>query len=379
MTMDLQGKKVCIIADWLTNQGGAERVIVAMHRMFPEAPIYTSVYNEGSVPDLLKADIRTSWLQRLPKKLRKKHQFLLPFFPHAFASLNLSEYDIILSSCSAFSKSIKKLRPDQVHICYCHTPTRYLYHAREDYINNYPLPSWMKPLKFIFPVLIKYLTKKDQQAAKAVDHFVSNSNFVGQRIQKFYQRKSKTIYPCVDIAPFADTKYQIPDTKYYFALGRFIPYKNFDLLVRTFVKNGLPLKLGGVGPELEKCKNLAKGHANIEFLEFVDYEDLPNLYAGAKAFLFPAEEDFGLTPVEAMAAGTPVIALGKGGALESVDDSSGVFFAEPTVESLQKTIDSLENNEQKFSSSEIKKRAQQFDEKVFQNHLNNFITSVVSP
>ena len=155
--------------------------------------------------------------------------------------------------------------------------------------------------------------------------------------------------------------------------------------MRTFVKNGLPLKLGGVGPELAKCKNLAKGHNNIEFLEFVNYEDLPNLYAGAKAFLFPAEEDFGLTPVEAMAAGTPVIALGKGGALESVSKESGIFFSDPTVESLQKSIDSFEKDEQphhaagkKFSSKKIKNRAQQFDEKVFQNNLNNFITSVVS-
>lgn len=370
--MNLKEKKICIIADWLTNQGGAERVIVALHRLYPEAPIYTSVYNPGSVPDLVGADIRTSWLQRLPAKLRNKHQFLLPFFPHAFEQLDLADFDIIISSCSAFSKSVKKTRPHQIHICYCHTPTRYLYHARADYVQNYPLPIWMKPLKIIFPILITYLTKKDQQAARDVDHFISNSNFVGQRIKKYYQRDSTTIYPCIEVDQFQVQTPQSPDS-YYLALGRFIPYKNFDLLVRTFIQNGRPLKLGGVGPELEKCKQLAQGAPNIEFLGFVDYEVLPSLYTGAKAFLFPAEEDFGLTPVEAMATGTPIIALGRGGARESVTEKTGVFFDEPTVPSLQEAIDRFEKNEQKFSSKEIIDRASQFDEKVFQEKLGSFV------
>lgn len=366
------------MADWLTNQGGAERVIVAMHRLFPEAPIYTSVYNLGSVPDLVGADIRTSWLQRLPERLRKKHQFLLPFFPHAFEHLDLSEFDVIISSCSAFSKSVKKSRPEQVHICYCHTPTRYLYHAREEYLTKYPLPAWLKSFSFVFPALLNYLTKKDQQSAKAVDHFISNSDFVGTRIKKFYNRKSTTIYPCTDLTPFQRSPNSQPLTpNYYLALGRFIPYKNFDLLVKTFVKNGLPLKLGGIGPELERCKLLAQGAENIEFLGFVDYKDLPSLYAGAKAFLFPAEEDFGLTPVESMAAGTPVIALGKGGALESVSSETGMFFKEPAVSSLQKVIDSFEKSEQNFSSEKISKHAQKFDEKMFQKRLRAFVESVV--
>ncbi len=378
--MDLSGKKICIIADWLTNQGGAERVIVAMHRLFPGAPIYTSVHNPGSVPDLANADIRTSWLQRLPAKLRRKHQFLLPFFPQAFASLDLSEFDVIISSSSAFSKSIKKTRTDQIHICYCHSPTRYLYHAKDDYIKNYPLPWWLKPAKVVFPLLIAYLTQKDQQAAKAVDHFISNSDYIDKRIQKYYGRTATTIHPCIDTTPFETTNYQQLTKNYYLALGRFIPYKNFDLLVKTFVKNGLPLKLGGVGPELEKCKKLANGAKNIEFLGFVDYADLADLYAGAKAFLFPAEEDFGLTPVEAMAAGTPVIALGKGGALESVTEDAGLFFDEPTVRSLQSAIDEFENYEpprqgagKKFSSENVRARATQFDQKIFQEKLGKFV------
>jgi len=377
--MNLKDKKVCIVADWLTNQGGAERVIVAMHRLFPDAPIYTSVYNPGSVPDLINAEIRTSWLQRLPMKLRKKHQFLLPFFPQAFAHLDLSEYDVIISSCSAFSKSVKKSRQDQVHICYCHTPTRYLYHAREEYLTKYPLPKWLKALSFVFPALLNYLTKKDQAAAQAVDHFISNSDFVGARIKKFYNRDSKTIYPCTDLKPFLNIHTPVhrsfSEGGYYLALGRFIPYKNFDLLVKTFVKNGLPLKLGGIGPELARCKQLAGGAKNIEFLEFVDYEDLPMLYAGAKAFLFPAEEDFGLTPVEAMATGTPVIALGKGGALESVNKDSGLFFDEPNVDSLQTALNQLD--QLKFEPQKIKNRAIEFDEKMFQNALREFAGSVI--
>ncbi len=370
----LKDKKVVIIADWLTNQGGAEQVIVALAEMFPKALIYTSVYSSGAIPALKKYEdrIRTTWLQKLPFIFRKKHQFLLPFFPGAFAALDLSEADIIISSSSAFAKCVKKSRDNQIHICYCHSPTRYLYHARDEYIDSYPLPWWAKPAKWVLPFILNFVTPKDLAAAKAIDYFISNSDFIGQRIKKYYDRESTTIYPCTDIEKFLKSKPPREKT-YFLALGRFIPYKKFDLLIETFKKNGLPLKLAGIGPELKRCKALAEGVDNIEFLGFVADKELPDLYAGARGFVFPAEEDFGLTPVEAMAAGVPVIGYGKGGVTESVTSDTGLFFTSQTPKSLQKALDKFIKIEQKFSSKKIKRRAEKFSVKNFQTNLIQFL------
>ena len=373
----LNNKRVVIVADWLTNQGGAEQVVTALADAFPQAPIYTSVFTPGSIPALDGRAIRASWLQRLPAFLRRKHQFLLPFFPGAFARLDLSDFDIIISSSSAFSKNVRKTRADQVHICYCHTPTRYLYNARDEYIETYPLPGWLKPFKFLLPKLLDYLTVKDLKGAQGVDYFISNSNFIAARIKKYYGRTATTIYPCTNTKQFSPLG---PRGEYFLALGRFIPYKRFDLLVETFAKNSLPLKLGGIGPELEKCKAIARERQakNIEFLEFVPYADLPSLYAGARAFLFPAEEDFGLTPVEAMASGVPVIAFGKGGATESVTTETGLFFEEQTPRSLQLAIDEFVNIEQKYSSKNIAHHAEKFSVENFQRQILEFVISKIN-
>ncbi len=372
----LNNQRVAIVADWLTNQGGAEQVVSALADLFPDAPIYTSVFTPGAIPALEGRDIRGTWLQSLPLKLRKKHQFLLPFFPRAFARLDLSEFDIIISSSSAFAKNVVKTRADQMHICYCHTPTRYLYNAREEYLSTYPLPLWLRPFKFLLPLLLNYLTKHDLAAAKKVDYFISNSNYIADRIKRYYGRSATTIYPCTDISKFSPVATK-KEPAYFLALGRFIPYKRFDLLVQTFAKNGLKLKLGGIGPELERCKALATElqARNIEFLEFVSYQDLPSLYQSARAFLFPAEEDFGLTPVEAMASGVPVIAYGKGGARESVRPQTGVFFEEQTPRSLQAGIEVFLHNEQKFSSNEIAEYANGFSVAHFQKNIADFIVS----
>ena len=372
----LESKKIVIVADWLTNRGGAEQVVAAMADLFPKSPIYTSVYTKGAIPNLEGKDIRGTWLQKLPLKLRRKHQFLLPFLPGAFEHLDLSEFDIILSSSSAFAKSVRKTRKDQLHFCYCHTPTRYLYHAREEYVNTYPLPWWLRPFRGMLPRLLDYLTEKDLEAARSVDYFISNSDYVGKRIKKYYHRDSTTIYPCTEISQISK-KYSFPERngEYFLAIGRFIPYKRFDLLVETFKKNRLPLKLGGIGPELERCRAMAKGAKNIEFLGFVEEKKLPSLYARARCFLFPAEEDFGLTPVEAMSFGVPVIAYDKGGATESVTKETGIFFDQQTPESLQRGIDQFLSIEQNFDSEKIRQRAEVFSVKNFQENLKRFIES----
>ncbi len=370
--MKLEGKRVAIVADWLTSRGGAERVIFSLAKLFPEAVLFTSVYDEPQFPELQRREVRTTWLQKLPRFLRKKHQFLLPFFPHAFKKLNLSDFDLIItSSSSGFSKCVKKTRADQVHVCYCHTPVRFLYHAREEYTKGFPLPWWLTPVRLVLPILLHWLKKEDQKAVPAVDHWISNSDFVGKRIEEFYHKKSTTLYPGVETGEFEKAGKKENERHYFLAVGRFIPYKKFDSLVETFVKNGLPLKLAGRGPDLEKCKEMARGAKNIEFLGFVPDEDLAGLYVGARAFLFPAEEDFGLTPVEAMAAGTPVIYFNKGGATESVG-KWGISFDKQTAESLQKAINDFMKIEKTIDKKKIIERGTSFDEARFREHLNTF-------
>ncbi len=369
-------KKVAIVADWITSRGGAERVIFSLAKLFPNAVIFTSVFHEEKFPELQGREVRTTFLQKLPAKLKKKHQFLLPFFPRAFAKLDLSEFDLIISSSSSgFSKCVRKNRPNQVHVCYCHTPVRFLYNARDEYLKDYPLPWWGKPIRWVLPLLLKFLEKKDQKAMKKVDHWISNSDFVADRIEKFYNAKATTIHPGVETDKYVKAGAQDPERIYFLAVGRFIPYKKFDLLVETFVKNKLPLKLAGKGPELEKCKMLAKGADNIEFLGFVGDEELPDLYAHARAFLFPAEEDFGLTPVEAMSAGTPVIYYDKGGATESVGEW-GIPFHAQTTEELQKGIDVFVNQESNIHRDKIIERGESFDEARFREKLARYLETL---
>jgi len=380
--------RVAIIADWLTNRGGAEHVIEALAEMFPQAVVFTSVYSPEVFPALKYREVRTSFLQKLPKCLRKKHQFLLPWLAKAFQKLDLSEFDVIISSSSAFSKCVQKTRPEQVHVCYCHSPTRYLYHAKDEYLTQYKLPWWAKPGKLILPKLLNYLKKIDRLAAHNVDYFISNSDYIGKRIEKYYGRPSETIYPGINCSTFtrsplcpAKKSGHLPHKggekvgDYFLAVGRFIPYKKMDLLVKTFKENKLKLKLAGIGPELERCKQLASGADNIEFLGFVENNDLPDLYAEARAFLFPAEEDFGLTPIEAMASGCPVIYYAKGGACESVGDQ-GFGFESQTKDSLQKILKTFMKKERAIERKKLLAHAQDFDKSVFQKNIEEYIMKI---
>jgi glycosyltransferase involved in cell wall biosynthesis len=374
--MDRNSSRIAIVADWLTNRGGAEKIVENFAEMFPNATIFTSVYNENFFPKFKNKKVKTSFLQKLPQFLRRKHQFLLPMLPKAFEKLDLSDFDLIISSSSAFAKCVKKTRNKQAHICYCHTPTRYLYHAREEYLNEYPVPWFFRPGKLFLPHILNQLEKKDFSAAQNVDFFISNSDFVGKRISKFYNRESETIYPGEDLEKFFQIDKNTKRENFFFAAGRFIPYKKFDLLIKTFAKS-FPkenLKLAGIGPDLEKCKKLVKKYKakNIEFLGFVAEEKLIENYVQARAFLFPAIEDFGLTPVEAMAAGTPVIAIKNGGVQESVVADCGVFFDFQTSESLQKGILEFIQKEKNFDREKIQTQAQNFTDEVFKKNFLQF-------
>jgi glycosyltransferase involved in cell wall biosynthesis len=405
-------QKIALIFDWMDDAGGMEHVNLAMAETFPEADIFTSVYEPKKFPTLDPTRVRTTFLQYLPKKLRPKHQFLAPLMPLAFRLLNLKKYDLIISSTSSgYAQCITKQKK-QTHICYCHCPVRYLYHAKADYEQNYPLPKYLHPFRFLLRFMFGYLRWEDQRGAQTVDHWIANSGFIAERIKKYYlnlslrepqgtfhgiESKVKVIYPGVKVNRFycpkntesltqseKNTAQQHKNhrkrdkaAQYFLALGRFIPYKKFDLLVETFAKNRLPLKLAGTGPELEKCKNLAKklGADNIEFLGFVPDKDLVALYRSARAFLFPAEEDFGLTPVEAMLCGIPVIYFDSGGATESVG-KMGAPFQTQTLVALDHAIEYFIHHEDQYEAAKIILHAKKFSEQRFKKALKVFVANI---
>src|SRR3989338_1939158 len=290
--------KIALVHDYLVQDGGAEKVLEVMQEIWPQAPTYTLFFDPKKLPTFSGRDIRTSFLQKLPLAL-KKYQWYITLMPTATEQYNLSEFDVVVSSTSAFSKGVIT-KPGAVHICYCHTPTRYLWSDTHSYLEELRVP---RIIKSFLPIVLSRLRTWDQQAAWRVDHFVANSQTVRQRIQKYYHKDAHVIFPPVDTHKF----HLSPRPKNYFLTGgRLVAYKRFDLVVDACNKTGIPLKIFGTGPVESQLKKYAK--SNIEFLGKVSDDTLRILYADAKAFIHPHEEDFGITPVESMAAGRPVIA-----------------------------------------------------------------------
>lgn len=327
--------KVALIHDWLVSKGGGERFLKSLHEIWPGAPIYTLVYDEGNAPDWCQGcDIRTTYIQKWPGG-RTHHRYLLSFMPKAWESLDLAEYDLVISSCASCCKGVIT-RPDAVHICYCHSPIRYVWDMYHEYLRN---ASFLK--RVAMPSMIHKVRMWDYQAAQRVDQFISNSDFVGARIKKYYRRDSRTIYSGVPIIDEA-----VPERRedYYLIVSRFVSYKRVDLAIEACNRLGVRLLVAGSGGEEEKRLQSLAG-PTVEFLGAVSDFELRDLYRRAKAFLFPGIEDFGLTPVEAMEGGCPVIAYAAGGALETVSaGATGIFFNEQTPESLMDAIISFENN-----------------------------------
>lgn len=324
--------KVAITTDWLNSFGGAERVLVELHRMFPEAPLYTTVYDPAGLPDFMQGwDVRPSFLQRIPLA-RRRHQWLLPLMPAAFRSFDLSAYDLVITASSAFSKAAVT-RADATNLCYCYTPPRYLWDLRDQYVRGV-----MRP---VTEPIVRYLRGKDREAAAAVDHFVAISDHTADRVRRHYGREAAVVYPPVDVARFAEVPDEGGDA--YLVLSRLVGYKRVDLAIEACNRLGRRLIVAGGGPELERLRRRAG--PTVEVLGNVGDDELPALYARSRALLFPGLEDFGIVPVEAQAAGRPVVAYGAGGALETVvEGQTGVFFAEQTVESLADAIVRLEES-----------------------------------
>ncbi|MBU0577868.1 glycosyltransferase [Patescibacteria group bacterium] len=354
--------KIAIVTDWLTNYGGAESVISAFHDLFPDAPIYTTMYKPEKMRELGKLkNVKTTWLNKIPFV---KHQWMLSLMPTAVEMMDLSDYDIVLSSCHSVSKGVIT-KPDALHISYCHTPMRY---AWESWDFETRLKKFPRILHKSIRKQIKVIREWDYCAAQRVDQYIANSSHIGNQIKKYYKRNSDVIYPPVHTEKFKPISN--PTEDFYLAVGRLIPYKKFDLIVQTFNKLKKPVKIVGTGPQLEKIKDMAKD--NVEVLGYVDDKKLIDLYANCKAFLFPQLEDAGIVPLEAMAAGRPVIALNRGGSLDTmIDGKTGVLFKEQTVKSLSDAIKKFEK--MKFDPKFIRKHAEKYDVEIFKEKIKDYV------
>jgi len=359
-------KKIVIVHDWFVG-GGAEKVVEALHELFPDAPIYTSYISPEWKNRLKNADIRTGFLQKFPK-LRK-------FLPLArqwwFSRLDLSDFDIIISSSGAEAKGVKKIRPDQVHINYCHAPTHYYWSRYSSYIKNPGFGKFNWLARLGLKIMVSPMRKWDYKAAQSPDVMIANSTHISSEIKKYYGRDSIVIHPPVDIERFIVRTQQKREG--YVITGRQVPYKKIDLAIRACNELGRNLTVIGNGPEHKKLQSIAG--KTIKFLKAVSDDQLPGYFQSAKAFIFPGLDDFGIVPVEAMAAGCPVIAFRAGGAIDTVKENiSGVFFDNQNVDSLKSAIIDLEKR--RFSEERVIYQAKQFSEQVFTEKIKTVVKEI---
>lgn len=358
--------KIALVHEELTQLGGAERVLDALLEIFPESPIYTLVWDKIKTQHKYdKFDVRPSFIQKLPFAV-KYYKWYLPLMPAAVESLDLSSFDVIITDASALIKGIKT-RPGQLHICYCHTPTRYLWGETEAYLKTAPIPKFLRPL---MPIVIWFLRRWDLKASKRPDFYIANSKNIANKIYKYYHREATVIYPPVEAKNF-NISSKLSD--YFFLVTRLEPYKKADLVIKAFNKMPrLKLKIAGSGTRAQELQKMAG--SNIEFLGLVSDQDLAQLFAQARAFIFSQEEDFGITALEAQAAGRPVIAFKKGGALETViEGKTGEFFFPQTVEALTKVVIKFQSG--KYDPKFIRAHALNFDKEVFKEKIKEYINN----
>lgn len=355
--------KVAIVHDFLYQMGGAEHVVKIFREIFPDAPIYTSIYTPSTMcPSFRSADIRTSFMQRLPG-LKKHARKYLPLYPYAFELFDFSEYDVVFSSSSSFAKGVIT-PPHTCHICYCYTPMRFAWNYHT-YIEQEPFSRFTR---ICLPYLIHRLRRWDEITAQRVDHYIAISGEIKRRIWKYYRRDSTIIHPPVDTSKF---KVSVKDEGYYLILSRLLPYKRIDVAIEAFNRLGLPLKIVGNGRDLERLQKLAG--PTIEFLGRLPDDQVHECLRGCRALVFPGLEDFGLAPVEAMACGKPVLAYAAGGALETVRERvTGLFFYEQTPEAIVETVRNFDPDS--FDAQEIRRHAELFDVSVFKEQILRFVT-----
>lgn len=350
--------KVALVHDYLNQYGGAERVLEAFCEMFPDAPIYTLVYDAKLTGFAFEGrKIRTSFMQKIPLAA-SRHRYFPIFMPYAVEQLDLSGYDLVLSDSGSYAKGVIT-KPNTLHISYCHTPHRYVWDNSHKLLEEFRYP---KVVKFLSPFFMTYVRIWDAQSSERVDVFIANSEFVRRRIKKYYQRDATVIYP-----PLNTERFSIGERgDYFLMIGRMVPYKKFDIAVEAFNQLGMKLKIIGDGPERKKLEK--KSRSNIQFLGLVSESNLAEHYARAQALIFPQEEDFGVVAVESMASGRPVIAYRAGGALEIIKEGEdGIFFDEQTSDSLIGAIGRFQNMH--FDPALIREHAMRFDKERFKEEI----------
>jgi len=359
--------KIALVHDWLVTYAGSERVLEQILLLYPEADLFSLIdfipaENRGF---LLNKKVKTSFLQTMPFA-RSKYRSFLPLMPCAIESFNFAGYDLVISSSHAIAKGIKP--KNALHICYCHTPMRYLWDLSQQYLESLG-PKWSAK-RLLARAVLSTIKQWDLKTAKRVDYFIANSNYIAGRIKRVYHRDSTVIYPPVDTNKFG---LDIDKKDFYLTVSRMVPYKKIDIIVDAFSR--MPDKklfVIGDGPDLNKI--LAKGAKNIEFMRHQPDQVLKYYLRKAKAFVFMAEEDFGITIVEAQACGTPVIAFGKGGASETIiNNETGILFPRQTAEDLIAAVVDFEALENKFNYLRIRDHAQKFNIQIFKTEFKNFV------
>ncbi|HOW87933.1 MAG TPA: glycosyltransferase [Candidatus Omnitrophota bacterium] len=353
--------KVALVHDWLIHMRGGEKVLDALAELYPDATLYTLFVDRRKIsPNLARLKIKTSFLQYLPG-IRTYYRWLLPILPLAIRSLKIEDADLVISSSHCVAKGIG-VPKNAYHICYCHTPMRYLWGFQDVYFSRY-----LMPVRVLINFFLRPLKAWDLESNKSVDLFIANSEYIKNRIKTVYQRDALVVHPPLETAFFKPSG---PDENFYLAVSHFVPYKRLELVIEAFNKLARKLVVIGSGPLATQYQKLRTSDL-ISFWGSVSDEELRKAYGGAKALVFPTEEDFGIVPLEAQACGTPVIAFRRGGALETVQ--SGVFFDEQTPEAVREAV--LRFESQHFERDEVSKKVQRFGRDRFLENMKNIVAN----
>lgn len=367
--------KIAVVCDWLVTYAGAEKVLEQILCIYPEADLFALVdfLDEDKRNFIKHKKVTTSFIQHLPKA-KTKYRSYLPLMPLAIEQFDLSKYDLIISSSHCVAKGIMT-GPAQLHISYVHSPIRYAWDLQHQYLKESGLTKGLKG--WLAKIILHYMRIWDTRTSNGVDYFIANSKFIAKRIWKCYRREADIIYPPVDVEAF---EYCDQKEDFYLTASRMVPYKKMDLIVEAFTQ--MPDKkliVIGTGPDFNKIQKIAQGHDNIKLMGYQPFSVLKEHMQKAKAFVFAAEEDFGITPVEAQACGTPVIAFGKGGVLETVrpygktKKNTGIFFKNQRVQDIVNSINFFEENRNKFASKDCRENSLMFSNKNFSTNFKNFI------
>jgi len=364
-----ESMKVALVHEYLTRLGGAERVLKYLSNIYPQADMFTLLYNQSKVSNVFPDNkIKASFVNTFPKWLKSRVKFLAPIFPSAIESFDLSKYDLVISSSNSFAKGVIT-KPKAIHISYCHAPATFLWNSFHSYRRQQRKGGFGNSMILL---LTHYLRQWDRQAADRVDYFIANSRLTQTRIKKYYRKDSIVIYPPVDVDRLKATKHH---ENYFLIVSQLTQYKNIDIVIEAFNKLGLPLVIIGDGPERKRLQRLAG--PNIEIKGFLDDETTVKYYQNCRAFIFAGSDDFGIAPVEAMAAGKPVLALRDGGALETIiEGKTGEFFDAPIIELLADGVRRITENTYDYKF--IRKHSEQFSTNIFINNIEKYINKIIT-